>query len=253
MMLYNGSLAAASPSNLLGLNWNNFVLDSAVMNQTNISGFSKLSAYPDGYYPPQSMIPARSAGRIRSNFTINGAATVSGALQQARELLATTGVAGSGGITNADLGQLIQLVASIVASGGVTSAQTDAIANILASISGSGDITATISGFVDLVAAIMSTGTITANNTFLADLEADITSTGDALTAQTIRDAVWAAVLESGYSASDILRLIAAATQGSATGLEDGSPVFKSMDGTIDRITATYSAGTRTVTDRDAG
>jgi hypothetical protein len=61
----------------------------------------------------------------------------------------------------------------------------------------------------------------------------------------------WAVVIESGYTAAEILMLIAAATQGDATGLENGSPVFKGMDGATDRITATYVDGTRVVTDRD--
>lgn len=62
----------------------------------------------------------------------------------------------------------------------------------------------------------------------------------------------WTEVIESGYTAAQILRLIAAAVQGNASGLEDGTPTFKGLDGTTDRVTATYSSGTRTVTSRDA-
>lgn len=69
------------------------------------------------------------------------------------------------------------------------------------------------------------------------------------------QDDVTGAVLESeveaGLTLKQALRLILAATSNNATGLESGSPVFKSADGTKDRITATYSGGTRTVTDRD--
>ena len=64
--------------------------------------------------------------------------------------------------------------------------------------------------------------------------------------------ASWDDVIESGLTARQMLRLIAAAVQGNATGLESGLPVFKSIDGTKDRITATYVSGTRVVTDRDA-
>jgi hypothetical protein len=62
----------------------------------------------------------------------------------------------------------------------------------------------------------------------------------------------WTEVIESGLTAAEVLRLIAATLAGNATGLESGAPVFKSLDGTKDRITATYAGGTRTVTDRDA-
>ena len=62
----------------------------------------------------------------------------------------------------------------------------------------------------------------------------------------------WSSVIESGFTAAEILRLIAAAVQGNATGLEDGTPTFKGLDGATDRVTATYAAGVRTVTARDA-
>jgi hypothetical protein len=48
-----------------------------------------------------------------------------------------------------------------------------------------------------------------------------------------------------------VLRLIAAALAGNATGLENGSPVFRSLDGAKPRITGTYAAGTRTVSALD--
>ena len=72
----------------------------------------------------------------------------------------------------------------------------------------------------------------------------DVDSTGLA--------ASWTEVIESGFTAGEVLKLIAAATQGNATGLENGSPVFKGLDGTTERITATYSNGTRNVTGRNA-
>jgi hypothetical protein len=58
-------------------------------------------------------------------------------------------------------------------------------------------------------------------------------------------------VIEGEVTLKEALRLLLAFAQGNATGLESGSPVFKSLDGTKDRIVATYSNGTRTVTARD--
>lgn len=69
------------------------------------------------------------------------------------------------------------------------------------------------------------------------------------------QDDVTGAVLESkvedDLTLKQAIRLLLAAAQGNATGLEGAAPVFKSLDGTKDRITATYAAGTRTVTARD--
>jgi hypothetical protein len=75
---------------------------------------------------------------------------------------------------------------------------------------------------------------------------------GEKLNASGSASNPWIEVIESGLTAAEILRLIAAAVQGNATGLESGSPVFKGLDGTTDRITATYSSGTRNVTGRNA-
>lgn len=58
-------------------------------------------------------------------------------------------------------------------------------------------------------------------------------------------------VIEGDLTLKEALRLLLAFAQGNATGLESGAPVFKSLDGTKDRIVATYSNGTRTVTARD--
>ena len=62
---------------------------------------------------------------------------------------------------------------------------------------------------------------------------------------------VWKHIIEAGYSAEELLRLIAAVSQGDATGLESGSPAFKSINGTKTRVAAAYSGGTRTVSSRD--
>lgn len=67
------------------------------------------------------------------------------------------------------------------------------------------------------------------------------------LTPQGIAAAVWARIIEAGYSAEEIVRLLAAQAAGSATGLEGSNPQFTGLDGTTVRIDGTYSAGTRTI------
>lgn len=74
--------------------------------------------------------------------------------------------------------------------------------------------------------------------------EAGLTTTG-------IANAVWAKVIESGYSAEEIVRLLASVAAGDASGLEGATPVFRDLADTKDRITATYSGGAREVTSVD--
>ena len=74
--------------------------------------------------------------------------------------------------------------------------------------------------------------------------EAGLSNTG-------IANSVWAKVVEAGFSAEQILRLIAAQAVGSATGLEGGNPQFTGLDGVTVRIDGAYSAGTRTIDNLD--
>jgi hypothetical protein len=70
---------------------------------------------------------------------------------------------------------------------------------------------------------------------------------GSQLTEANIASAVWGRAIEAGFSAEQILRIIAAHAAGAATGLESGNPQFVGVDGTTVRIDGTYAAGTRTI------
>ena len=63
---------------------------------------------------------------------------------------------------------------------------------------------------------------------------------------------IWNHVVESGKSASEILRLIVSHAAGAATGLEGQTPRFKSLDGTKTRIDGTYIDGERSITALDS-
>jgi hypothetical protein len=67
------------------------------------------------------------------------------------------------------------------------------------------------------------------------------------LSPQNLAVAVWERIIEAGFTAEQILRLIAAHAAGAATGLEGSNPQFTGLDGITVRIDGTYSAGTRTI------
>ena len=79
------------------------------------------------------------------------------------------------------------------------------------------------------------------------ELTADLVVTGTGLTTGNVGAAVWAWIIEAGYSAEEVLRIIAAHAAGAATGLEGANPQFTGLDGSTVRIDGTYSAGTRTI------
>ena len=67
-----------------------------------------------------------------------------------------------------------------------------------------------------------------------------------------VTGAVLEAKVEGSLSLKEAIRLLLAVAAGDASGLEGSSPVFKSQDGTKNRIEATYAAGERDITSLDA-
>jgi hypothetical protein len=71
-----------------------------------------------------------------------------------------------------------------------------------------------------------------------------------ALSQDDVTGAVLEARVEGDVTLKQALRLLLAYVAGNATGL-DGNPIFRSLDGTKDRIAGTISAGNRNVTTVD--
>jgi hypothetical protein len=238
-----------------------------------------LSSFNNGYSGHYAWHMAPVAGGLSSCNALTGVGSISASALAVK--LAEAMLSGSGDVSSAIGSLIVQALASISGSGGISSANLQAFLQAVASLSGSGGVSsASLTGLGELIAAIAGTGTANGSTlTAIGQLVAFLTVTGTGLSTANVGEAVWSAlaaanntagtmgeklndagsasnpwteIIESGYTAADILKLIAAAVQGDATGLESGAPIFKSMDGTIDRITATYATGTRTVTGRNA-
>lgn len=233
---------------------------------------------PYGYRNPGAWILPQKAGALSAHNIILGEGDLTGAIAGGKNAEAT--LTGQGDLTG--VGALIvSLVASLTGSGTISSAALLAYLQLAATLAGTGDLTGAATALAHAAATLEGEGDVAGTTvlTALGELAAQITVTGATLTTGNVGQAVWSAiaasnneagtmgeklndagaaanpwteVIESGLTAAQVLRLIAAAVQGNATGLESGSPVFKSIDGNTDRITATYVSGTRTVTSRDA-
>ncbi len=236
-----------------------------------------LASLPHGYNTHGAwMLPLKSGG-IASTLNLTGEG--SAAFEALAVKLAEAALSGSGAL--AAVGSLIvQAIAALAGSGTMSAADLKAFLQAVAALTGSGAMTASLLGFAEAIAAILGSGTATGSTLAgVGELDADLVVTGTGLTTSNVGQAVWSAlaaannapgtmgekmndagsgsnpwteVIESGFTAAEILRLIAAVIQGNATGLESGSPVFKGLDGTTDRVTGVYSEGTRVITDRDA-
>jgi hypothetical protein len=216
------------------------------------------------------MMPQK-AGALAARNSLTGTGTVSDADVWAVKL-AQAAITGSGDLT-ATGGLIVQLVAAVSGSGTVSAADIKAFLQLAAALSGSGVAAGTATGLGALIAALTGSSSLSPTLTGTGAMAADLVVTGTGLTTANVGEAVWSAiaasnnttgtmgeklndagsasnpwteVIESGYTAAEILKLLAAVAQGDASGLEGSSPVFKSIDGLTDRITATYSSGTRT-------
>jgi hypothetical protein len=149
----------------------------------------------------------------------------------------TIGASGIGGLIAGGVGSAtISFGASgdIAATvGGVGSATISMAGTAITSATGwlQGASTLALSGTIESYAIGWMTGTTE---------EAGLTPTG-------IANSVWAKIIEAGFSAEQIIRLLAAHAVGEATGLEGSDPQFTGLDGVTVRIDGTYVAGTRTI------
>ena len=78
-----------------------------------------------------------------------------------------------------------------------------------------------------------------------------LNSAGGGSSPSDIAQGVWEYIIESGFEAQEILRLLSAVSAGDATGLEGANPVFRDITNTKNRINSTYSNGRRTITSID--
>lgn len=260
--------------------WANFARTGANRNITAGQGItSGLVSLPSGNRNPNAWMMPQKPGALASRNIMTGDGGVTDADTWAVKL-AQAALSGEGSLTAVG-GLIVQLLADIAGQGEISDADLKAFLQAVASIGGSGEISdADATGLGELVAAMTGLGTAAGSTaTGVGELSADLVVTGTGLTTGNVGAAVWAAiasanntagtmgeklndagsasnpwteVIESGYTAAEILRLLAAVAQGDATGLENGSPVFKGIDGTTDRVTATYADGVRTITGRDA-
>lgn len=255
----------------------NFARTGAMRNITAGQGItSGLVSLPSGNRHPSAWMMPQKPGALASRNSITGSGSAAAAALAVK--LAAADLTGSGSL-EAIGGLIVQLIADIAGSGGISEADAKAFLQAVASIGGSGGISeAQATGLGELVAAITGLGLVDATLTGTGELSADLVVTGTGLTTGNVGAAVWAAiasanntagtmgeklndagsgsnpwteVIEAGYTAAEILRILAAHAAGSATGLEGANPQFTGLDGTTVRIDGTYSAGTRTIDSLD--
>jgi hypothetical protein len=229
-----------------------------------LGGFAAFNAVPIGYRPPYAFVIARQDGGLAASKTITGAGDVDFA-NLAGGLNGEAALIGAGDITNAALALVVSAVAALAGAGSITG---DIVGKLeaAAALAGSGDITAALGALADLSASVSGTATVDASAVAKGFISADIVVTGDLLTAGGVAAAVWAAlaaennaggtmgeklndagsaanpwteVIESGYTAAELLRLIAALGAAKASGGGTTSIAVRDLGDTKNRAVLT--------------
>lgn len=285
MLIGNYSVLGKTPGRWIGggligqgMNRGDYNKTSMARGVFNATDWEPKSGVPDGCRPPYAWVMPQIAGGLSARNSVVGVGSISTTALAVR--LAQAALTGSGELTA--VGSLIvSLIAAITGAGEISDADLKAFLQATADLAGSGDVSdADLAGLGELLAALTASGTAGGSTlTGTGELTADLVVTGTGLTTGNVGAAVWAAlaasnneagtmgeklndagsasnpwteVIESGYTAAEIMRLIVAVLAGNATGLNDAMTAFKSLDGTKDRVNATINNGDRTVTSRDA-
>jgi hypothetical protein len=202
------------------------------------------SGFPNGYRHPAAWLQPQIGGAMSSRdeayVTLSAAGVGAEGVNLIGASVITLDSIGVGGLIAGAVGSA---VISLTATG-----------DMFAAIGAQGTATITINGAGTMGALGWLVGaagiTVTGSLTPYAVGHMVGTTVEQGLTVTGITNSVWAKIIEAGFTAEEILRLLAAHAAGNALTLET-NPEFYSLDGSKTRIAGTVAAGTRTITTRD--
>lgn len=206
-----------------------------------VEGFDPYMGHPEGYNMEYSQIdPLRSGGMVTKQF-VQGTGNLSGLAYGGYGLLSN--LTGSGEVTNAACGLIIFAVASILGSASL-SADVIATLQAAASLAGSGNLTAALGALAGAVAALTGTGNASVSASAKGSMGSSITVTGDLLSTANVGDAVWKYLLENGYTANDLMRILTAIAVGKTT-IVGSTVTFRDVADTKNRVVAVMDGSER--------
>ncbi len=266
MLKRNGTVNAQYPFRLMGAGiagLKTMFGRSERMNQSVGEGITSqvFSSVPTGYRPPATWKMAYKSGALSSRNEANITFDADGAnAAQGINISSTVTITLTTSGTAAAVAAAIGSATITFTAAGTAVAPLNAI--------GSATITFTAAGTPSADGSISGTTTITVSGAGVLTAIGHMVATpiDTALTADAIASAVWSAlaaannatgtmgeklndagsasnpwteVIESGLSAAELLRIIAAALAGQVSGAGTGTETFKGLDGSTERIVST--------------
>lgn len=216
----------------------------------SVAGITVLASTPSGHYPPSAWQPPMTAGALASRREIVGAGEILPfAITSGRGLDAA--LVGAGDLTA--VGDLIVSLTAELSGTGALNAAAEAFLQLAATLAGAGDLAGTLGALAHAAAALAGSGDAAATIRALGTLEAALVVTGTGLSTANVGEAVWAYLVDSGYSAAEAQRILLAVAAGQTSGAGTSEMIFRDLADTKDRITGTMDgSGNRTAVAVDA-
>ncbi len=239
--IYNGNLVEGSAHALLPAQWDSYRQFEKFIMPDGAAAVLQTAADPPGHYLPAVYSPPIIVGEM--SMRTDAAGDLAGDLYPSRNMsIDLTGA----GTLGADAALAIAMLCAMTGAGELAAAIEGRL-NMSIDMEGAGDLAASLSALGNMAIALSGAGDLEATIAAYGNMAIDIVVTGTGLTTANVADAVWAKVIEAGFTAEQVMRILAAVAAGDGAGLESGNPSFTGIDGTTVRVAGTYSAGTRTI------
>lgn len=257
-LLQNGYRDRSSGVRIFGLTASNLSVPYALQANSALTGTKRniiaseawtdeQIGLPHGYRAGYTWLLPQKNGALKSVNEAEGVATFTGSGALGKNGEAT--ITGTGTFT-ATGALVVSGTASVTGTSSITAVVLAAL-NGTGSLSGSATVTGTIDALGWGVVAITGTATITATRYATGTLAAEITPFTE-LSPQSLASAVWSEALEAGYTAQEIMRVMAAALAGEVSGAGTATVTIRDIADTTDRIVASVDgSGNRTAVTLD--
>ena len=240
---FSSGIAGATRSNFANLS-NNF---------SKAKFFPEKSSLGEGYNVIQVDFAPIKPGGIASIGLVNGQAAASAAILLVKT--ASISISGTVSIT-ASLAVLTQGTGTIAGVATVSGAMA-AVSRMTSTSAGVATVSGNLKANVPLAGSIAGVASSSVNLRGIANASGDIEiGAAVGLTASAVSSAVWAEIIEAGYSSSELLKLLASVSFGKTTIVDNGggsaTVTFRDLADTKDRVDADMVGSERSTVTLDA-
>lgn len=217
--------------------------------QSGASSALKLVSLPAGNTHPSAWMLPIKTGAMVARFSMGGEGGINPfALAAGMGMQAT--LAGTGEIDGTG-GLVVSGSAVLDGVGGMTATINAALSG-QGTVPGAGGMTATLKAEGWMSATLAGSGGCSAQSYAVGFMSCDMKPYTE-LSPQALAESVWAKIIENGFSAQEVMRIMASVMAGKSEGFDANSPVFRDLGDTKDRVSATLDAvGNRTSVTLDA-